>query len=164
MACLNDYNYYNCKQLLIHTIIAIIADRIRRMGEGNVFSLFTGGRGYSKVPTPLPRYLPPVQIRTGWREGVPQGTYPRPRHLLSTKVPTPCPGQGGGRGVQGTYPPSSSGWGRGYPKVPTPVQVKTGGEGVLQGTYPPPRFLHPIPVCLLRSCRRTFLFITVFII
>ena len=39
------------------------------------------GRGYPKVPTPRPRYLPPSQVRMGG--GVPQGTYPTPaRDLL----------------------------------------------------------------------------------
>ena len=56
-----------------------------------------GRRGYPKVPTPPPLYLPgqdrglrgtpiylPHQVRTYWREEVPQGTYP------------PSPGQGYG--------------------------------------------------------------------
>ena len=62
------------------------SDRIRHMEEGNVFSLFIGGRGYLS--------------RSGRGQGVPQGTYlPRPRYL------PPPPGQ---MGVpQGTYPPHS---------------------------------------------------------
>ena len=107
----------------------------------------------SKVPTPPhprylplgPRYIPPVQ-----------GTYPL------SKVPTPL--------VQGTYPPWS--------KVPTPIQgtyppskVPTPHPSYLspvQSTYPPPdrtsyEVLHTLQsVCLLRSCRRTFLFDKVF--
>ena len=102
-----------------------ITAHIRRMGEGNSFSLLVcpqGGGGY--LPWPGPRYLPP-KARSGWGEGVPQGT----------------------------FPPVGSGWGEGYSKVPTPQ----------------PRYLPPPPphqglairraVCLLRSRRRTFLFI-----
>ena len=54
-----------------------------------------------------------------------QGATPPPSKVLPpppSKVPTPP--------VQGTYPPSRSGWGEGYPKVPTPPPV--------QGAYPPP--------------------------
>ena len=43
-----------------------ITDRIRRMGEGNVFSLFTP-RGYLPWPSPDGGYLP-------WKGG--EGTYP----------------------------------------------------------------------------------------
>ena len=83
------------------------------------------GEGYPKVPTPpptkVPTPLPPVKVPTLWPgqdgEGVPQGTYPPwPRYLPtpSAKVPTPL---------------ARSGWGRGYPKVPTHLG---------QGTYPLP--------------------------
>ena len=44
----------------------VITDRIRRMGGGNVFSLFTGGEGYPKVPTPCSgqgTYAPPQDNR-----------------------------------------------------------------------------------------------------
>ena len=90
----------------------LFTDRIRRMGEGNVFSLFTGGGGggtYPKVSTPC-QGTSPIQVRTG--EGVPQATYPLPRYLPPWSM--------SGQGVpQGTCPP---------------VQVRTGGT---QGTYPP---------------------------
>ena len=143
-------------------------------GEGNVFSLSTGGEGaggtYPKVPTPTP-------ARSGQGGGVPQGAYLLPRCLhLPVQVR-----MGGGRDIPRylppppprylpppiqvrkgrwypkvptpakipTPPPSRSGWGRGrgYPKVPTPPS---------QGTYPPPGIGQHI--CLLRSRRRTFLF------
>ena len=62
--------------------------------------------------------------------GVPKGTY------SLAKVPTPT---------------ARSGWGRGYPKVPTPLAkvptpppppARSGwGEGVPQGTYPPAKVL-----------------------
>ena len=67
------------------------------------------------------------------------------------KVPTPHPGQDGGGVPQGTYdpvqgtdPPSRSGWGGGgYPKVPmtlskvpTPCPGQDGGVPPIQGTYP----------------------------
>ena len=93
-------------------------DRIRRMGEGNVFSLFTGGG----VPTP--RYLPslpanaptPQQVRMGGGvtpryippcPGQDRGQGGTPRYLNPpppTKVPTP-PGQDGGRGTSKYLPP-----------------------------------------------------------
>ena len=122
-----------------------------------MFSVCSQGEKGEEVLTPrylpphpgqgsTPRYLPLIQgtyplSMSGQGEGVPQGTYPS---------------------VQGTYPPSRSGWGRGYPKVSTPLsKVPTP-----QGTYPPPtwdgtayRVLDTLQsVCLLRSCRRTFLF------
>ena len=76
---------------------------------------------------PLNTLLLPTALlsRSGWGEGVPQGTYAPP-----AKVPTPPPVQvrTGRRGypkVPSTYPPA---------KVPTPIQVRT-GKGVPQGTY-----------------------------
>ena len=157
----------NCAALIFTCLI-------RRMGEGNVFSLFTGGGGtYPKVSTPSPHQpTPPPRSRPGWERGT-------PRYLPPAKVPTPLsrPGQGRGYpkvstppppsrpGQDGGYPkvstpPSRPGWGRGYPKVPTPHQV----------TYPPPPAKVPTPrdrtayvvldtlrsVCLLRLRRRTF--------
>ena len=102
------------------------------MGEGNVFSLFTGeGRwclpppphqgtcphpgqdgGYPKVPTP--------HQGTSTHPGQ-DGSGGTPRYLPPAKVPPP-PIQARivGRVPQGTYPPPTrSGWGRGYPKIPT---------------------------------------------
>ena len=108
------------------------------MGEGNVFSLFTGGRG---VPTQgtypsWSRYLTPSQVWPG------VGTY----HLA--KVPTPSQVQWG-RYPKVPTPPSQAQWKRGYPKVPTPQPrylppAKSNGGGTPryllpgQGTYPPP--------------------------
>ena len=62
--------------------------------------------------------------------------------------------QGEGVPTWGTYPLSGSGWGRGYPKVPTPSLSKVptpppghDGWGVPQGTYAPcPKYLPPIQV------------------
>ena len=93
----------------------VATDRIRRMGEGNVFNLSTGGGG---------------------------GGGGTPRYLPSTKVPDPpCPGQDGGK----RYPkvPTTP-----LAKVPTPPRDRT-AYGVLDT---------PRSVCLLRSRRRTFLF------
>ena len=145
----------------------IITDRIRRMGEGNVFSLLSGGT--------YPRYLPSAKVP------IPspcQGTYPllcpgqdggrgTPRYLPTTKVPTPPPVQARAMTPQRT--PA---------KVPTPlprylppIQARM-GEGVSQGTYHPSQGTHPPTlrdraasgvldtlrsVCLSRSRRRTFL-------
>ena len=87
-----------------------------------------------------PRYLPPQPGQDGW-EGIPQGTYsPWPGQDggggTQRYLPPPHrPGQDGGRGTSRYLPPARSGWGRGYPKVTTPSQVRM-GEGVLQGTYP----------------------------
>ena len=94
----------------------LITDRVRSTTVRYCFhrrlSVHTRGGGGTQ------RYLPPVQ-----------GTYPHPgphggypRYLPPIQVPM------GGRG---TYPPS---------KVPSPVQVPTGG-GIPQGTYPHPRYL-----------------------
>ena len=82
-----------------------------------------------------PRYLPPS--RSGQGEGYP-------------KVPTPCPGQDRGGVPQGTHPHPD----QGYLKVPTPIQVRTEGQGTTQGTYPPvqvrtggtPRYLPAVQV------------------
>ena len=109
--CILPFTVFLC--CILSTLI--FTDRIRRMGEGNVFSLSTGEGGGG-----TPRYLPPVKVRI--EEGYP-------------KVPTPWP--------RGTYPPCRSGWGRGYLKVPTPwpryLPFHTGQDGgVPQGTYPPP--------------------------
>ena len=115
----------------------IFTVRIRRMGEGNSFSLFTGG------------YLP-------WQgpdgEGVPQGTYPPGQvRMMGEGVP------------QGTYPPGQVRMmgGGGTPTYLPPGQVRM-GQGGTQGTYPPPGqgLATRQVVCLLRSCRRTFLFTT----
>ena len=99
------------------------------------------GRGY------------PGQVPMGGDRGVPQGINPLARS-----------DDGRGKGVpQGTYPPakvpippSQVQWGKGYPKVPTPLARCNGGypkvptpqprylpparsdRGVPQGTYPPP--------------------------
>ena len=131
-----------------------VTDRIRRMGEGNVFSLSTGGEAtYPKVPSPgqvrtrggggvgYPKVPTHIQVRMG--EGVSQGTYP------PTKVPTPHQaGQDKGRGsLQGTYPSakvpttlSRSGWG-GVPQgTYPPIQVRTGGRRYPKVPTPPP---HP---------------------
>ena len=91
---------------------SFITDHIRRMGKVIISVCSQGGQGvgtpsrsgwgegYPSVPTPWPRYLPPVQVKTGRGQGVPQGTYPM------AKVPTPL---------------SRSGWGGGYPKVTSPL-------------------------------------------
>ena len=114
------------------------------------------GRGYPKVPTLLSqgRYLHPA--RSGWRRGT-------PRYLPPAKVgiPPSWPKMGV---PQGTYPPVQ---GR-YPSS----QVRMGGKGTprylppSQDRYPPPprdRTAYGVldtlqSVCLLHSCRRTFLF------
>ena len=93
-------------------------DRVRIVRrKGTVFpgvSLFTGGRGYPKVPNP-----PPSQVPMG---GLPPPPPP-------AKVPTPRPGPDGGRG---------------YSNVPTPHQPRylnplpRSQWGVPQGTNPPP--------------------------
>ena len=114
-------------------------DRIRRMGEGTVFSLSTGGEG---VPTP--RYLPPSQR-----------TYPPPIEVLTSRGGTPSQVLMGGGGTQRYLPPAKvptppqpgPDRGRGYPKVPTPQDRTV--DGVLDILR---------SVCLLRSRRRTFLF------
>ena len=120
----------------------IITDHVWSSTEGYVFTavcLLIGGGG-------TPRYLLlPQPGLTG--EGVPQGTYPPAR-------------SGRGKGVpQGTYLPLS--------------QVRIGGGGTLTRYLPPPpppprdRTAYgvldiPRSVCLLRSCRRTFLLILFF--
>ena len=83
----------------------------------NVFSLFTEG----EVPTPQSRYLPPSQ-----------GTYPL------TKVPTPYPGQDGGRGTPRYLSPASQ------PRYLPSVQVRM-GKGVPQVTNHPPKVPTPPP-------------------
>ena len=120
------------------------------MEEGNGFSLSTLGEGVPQVTYPPPW---PGQGRGKWYPKVPT---PQPRYL------PPWPGQDGGiprylPPGQGTYPPSS--------------QVRTGGIPRYlppsQGTFPPPpqdRTAYGVldmlrSVCLLRSRRRTFLFI-----
>ena len=104
-------------------------------GEGGTYpGQVQGTYALAKVPTPWPGQ--------DGREGVSQGTYPH-------QSTYPC---------QRTYPPARSGWGRGYPKVPTrpprylpprqgtypPGQVRMGG-GVPQGTYPPAKLTTPPP-------------------
>ena len=93
-----------------------------------------GGRGYPKVPTSLPSKVPnpPPPARSGWTEGVPQGTSPLP-----AKVPTPWPGQDGEGYPKVPTPWARSGWGEETPpRYLLPSQVRTGGEGVPQGTNP----------------------------
>ena len=79
--------------------------------------------------------------------------------------------------AQGTYPHGRIRMGKGYPKIPTPSQIRM-GKGICQGTYPLARsgqeILTPLTkvstpsshglatrqaICLLRSRRRTFLLI-----
>ena len=73
--------------------------------------------------------LPPTRFR--WGERVPQGTYPPPKSRQGyPKVHTP------GQGIYASPPPSQARWDRTT-------------YGVLDTT---------LPVCLLRSRRRTFLF------
>ena len=116
----------------------IITDRIRRLGEGNVFSLFTPGGT-------------PTRSRRGrW---VPQ---PGPDW-----GGVPWPGPDGGV-PQVRYPPDRSGWGgvprpgpdRGYPKVGTPLPGQDGGGypniGTPQGRYPPPPEIGPHMEYLIR--------------
>ena len=115
----------------------VTARRMRGMREGNSFTLLVcpqgGGVPQSTYP---PAKVPTPPARSGWEGG---GT---PRYLPHD---------------QGTYPPPRPGQdGRGYPKVPTPIH----------GTYPPsPPPGQGLPrrqaVCLLRSRRRTFLFLYV---
>ena len=112
--------------------VRFITHRIRRMGEGNVFSLFTPGGGGGTLArsrreggVPTPRYLPPAKIGT-----------PTP-----VKVGTPPPGQvgtGGGGGTLRYLPPSQS-------RYPSPPRTAYGVLDMLRS------------VCLLRSRRRTFL-------
>ena len=81
--------------LYIHgkKIVCVVTDRIRRMGEGNVFSLYTpGGGGYpGQVQTGV--YRPwhggtyPCQVQTGGG-GVPTLVSPPP----PARVGTPSPG------------------------------------------------------------------------
>ena len=123
-------------------------------------------RGHPKVPTPQPRYLPPIQVRMGaGGRGTQRYLPPQPRYLLPiqvrtgatpryllpppAKVPTPWPRY---------LPPLRSGWGKGYPKVPTPPHPA-------KYLLPPPRdritygVLDALQsVCLLHLCRRTFLY------
>ena len=134
------------------------------MGEGNAFSLFTGGRGYS----PSQGIYPPAQVRTGGgKEGYPK--VPTPPQSRSgwrrgySKVPTPHPGQDGGipryltPPHQGICPPppawsgQDGGGGEGYPKVPTPplatVPIPCPGQDKGGGT---PRYLTPPPPSQVR--------------
>ena len=119
-----------------------------------------------------PRYLPPGQVQMGG--GVPQGTYP------TAKVPTP-PARFRWVGGNPRYLPpwpryllpiQVQMWREGTRYLPPPAKVPTPkpgpyeGEGVPQGTYPPPRPRYlpspqdrtaygvldtPRSVCLLRS-------------
>ena len=104
--------------------ISIITDRIRRMREGNVFSLSTPGGG---VPSSS-LGQGGTTARSRW--GVPQpgpdgGTVGYPLPGMGYPLPGPD------RGTQGTPPP-----GMGYP----PCQVQTGGypPGQVQMGVPPP--------------------------
>ena len=103
----------------------IFTDRVRSTTVRYCFhrclSVQRGERGYPKVPTPQPRYLPTSQVLMG--KGYP-------------KVPTPP--------SEGTYP---------LPKVPTPLPRDRTADRVLDT---------PRSVCLLRSCRRTFLLLFFF--
>ena len=124
------------------------------------------GRGYPKVLTPrpdqdrqgaTPRYLPPprVEIRTG--EGLPQGTYP-PRRDQDRRGATPR-----------YLPPVQDRMGEGVPQGTYSLSRSEQGGGIPQGTYPLVKV--PTPgcrtayvvldtlrlVCLLGSCRRTFM-------
>ena len=81
----------------MNRVLEMIIDRIRRMGESNVFSLSTEGMGGTCPKVPLPS-----QVRMG--EGVRQGTYPPPPAMVPTpsrsglggipKYLPPPPGQG----------------------------------------------------------------------
>ena len=94
--------------------------------------------------------------------GVPQGTYPFHQGTYPFHQGTYPPYRSGWGVPQGTYPPP--------PKVPTSPSRSGWGEGVPQGTCPLPAKV-PTPrtaygvldtlrsVCLLRSRRRTFLFL-----
>ena len=98
------------------------------------------GRGtYLKVPTPPHQGTYPSS-RSG--QGVPQGTYPCGQ---GTYPPSQSGQDGGGTPRYQLPTPSRSGWGRGYPKVPThpPAKVPTPtGEGGGRST---PRYLPPPP-------------------
>ena len=62
--------------------VAVITDRIRMIGEGNVFSLsMEGGGTYPKVSTPLPAKVHTSQARSGWGRGYPKVPTPWPRYL-----------------------------------------------------------------------------------
>ena len=151
--------------------LIIFTDRIRRMREGNVFSLSTpvgGGGGVT-----------PARSRQG---GIPQpgpagGRYP----TLSTP---PGPGWGRGYPCQGYtppwVPPIRPGWVVplwGYPPCQTwlgvplpgvPLPIRPGWCGVpLPGRYPPQVtdgvLNTPRSVCLLRSRRRTLLLVILFV-
>ena len=98
-----------------------------------------------RYPTPWQRYLPPSLVR--WGQGYPKVPTPWPRYLPPQLVPI------GGGSIPRYLPPPRylpfrPGPDRGYPKVPTPRDRTA--YGVLNT---------PRSVCLLRSRRRTFLFL-----
>ena len=124
----------------------IFTDRVRSTREGNVFSLFTPrepGPAGGGVPEPGPaRGVPEPGPARGYPDGGTQWGVPHLRYPI-------IPGWGGtpaGRYPDGGTPmfnPSQT-WPGGYP----------GRGGV-------PHWVvldKPRSVCLLRSCRRTFLF------
>ena len=159
-----------------------ITARIRSMTEGNVFTLSTisGGEGGYPVPglwvggVPHPRsegYPSQVQMVWGYPSpglGVYSGQVWMMGGTLSMVWGVPWPGLDGGRATPGK-PPQASSWWWGYPPgqvwmvegVPQVNPPRPGMDGV------PPHPLHRAAewalatwwaVCLLHSCRRTFLF------
>ena len=125
---------------MANEIFTIFTARIRRMGEGNSFSLLV-------CPHPGEGGTYPGQVQMG---GGPQGIYPPPK-----------PGQDEEKGVpQGTYPTGQVRMGRGTPRYLAPWPGQDGGRGYPKvGTPPPSQGLATRrAVCLLRSCRRIFLF------
>ena len=101
----------NAHVKLIHLMENIFTALIRRMGEGNIFSLCVSSHWGGGYPSPPAR----SQVRTGGRVG-------------AGVTPTPCPGPrsgwGQGRGV---------GWGRRVPQPPPPPsrsKVRMGGPGM----------------------------------
>ena len=119
--------------------LILITDRVRSTREGNIFSLFVCSHqgGY------------PVQPGGG---------------TLSSLGGVPCPAGGGTLAWPGGYPDQLGGYPvqlGGYPVQPGGYPVQLGG-GTLAwpGGYPVRQSVHPTPrsVCLLRSCRRTFLY------
>ena len=136
-------------------------------GEGNVFSLFTGGGRVGTYP-PGQGIYPPLQVRMGGGGGqgypkVPNPPSPQPGQDREVpQVPTPPPpsrwgwgrGEWGGGNPRYPTPLSRLGWvGRGYPKVPTPSPRDRTAYGALDTLR---------SVCLLRSRRRTFLYKSIF--
>ena len=101
----------------------VITARIRRMGEGNSFSLLVcpqGGGG--TYPGQEGGRGNPSPARSGWGRVT-------PRYLPPAKVPTPWPGQDGGGGIPRYLPTSQVRTGDGVVRSTTPGQVRM-GEGV----------------------------------